>query len=311
MKISYVIPCYNSERTLSRVVDEIKKTMETQKKYSYEIILVNDGSEDNTIDAIRRLCTENDMITGIDMAKNFGQHAALMAGLNCAIGDVMVCLDDDGQSPANEVFKLIEKIEAGYDVVYANYENKKHSPFRNFGSKVNGIMAEKMLGKPKKLYVSSYFAVRRFVVEEMVKYQNAYPYVIGLILRTTKNICNVNVNHRKREVGKTGYTFKKLLALWINGFTAFSEKPLRVATIAGVLVAMCGAGFTIWTIVNKMTNPNVPLGWSSTIAVILFVGGMILVVLGMIGEYIGRIYICLNKSPQYVVREVIGNGKVE
>ncbi len=305
MKISYVIPCYRSMNTLEAVVDEIKEAMSKLDKYAYEIVLINDCSPDDTISTIRKICKENDNVIGLDMAKNFGQHAALMAGFRHVTGDVVVCLDDDGQTPANEVDKLLAKIEEGYDVVYAKYEEKKHSTFRNLGSWMNKVMTEVLLGKPKDLYVSSYFAARRYVIDEMARYTNAFPYVIGLVLRTTNRICNVTVNHREREIGTSGYSIGKLLALWINGFTAFSVKPLRIATFGGVIVAMLGFLYTIYIIINKLINPAVPTGWSSTMALILIIGGLILAVLGMIGEYIGRIYICLNNSPQYVIREQI------
>ncbi|MBQ6811851.1 MAG: glycosyltransferase family 2 protein [Agathobacter sp.] len=303
MKISYVIPCYRSMNTLEAVVAEIKEAMEKMTQHTYEIVLINDCSPDDTISMIRKLCKENDNIVGLDMAKNFGQHAALMAGFRHVTGDVVVCLDDDGQTPANEVDKLLAKIEEGYDVVYAKYEEKKHSAFRNLGSWMNKVMTEVLLGKPKDLYVSSYFAARRYVIDEMAKYTNAFPYVIGLVLRTTNRICNVSVKHREREIGTSGYSIGKLLALWINGFTAFSVKPLRIATFGGVVVAMLGFLYTIYIIVNKFINPAVPMGWSSTMALILIIGGLILAVLGMIGEYVGRIYICMNNSPQYVIRE--------
>ena len=310
-KISFVIPCYCSEQTIEHVVNEIDDKMALLHHPEYEIILVNDASSDGTFNKLRELCSIKDNILAIDMAKNFGQHAALMAGFHFCTGDVVVCLDDDGQTPASEVDKLLDKIGEGYDVVYAKYPNKKHSGFRNFGSKVNKLMTEQLLGKPKELYVSSYFAARRFVIEEMIKYKNAYPYVIGLVLRTTKKICNVEVNHRERENGKSGYSFKKLLGLWINGFTSFSVKPLRFATVTGIFVALIGFIYAIWTVINKFTNPAVPLGWSSTIAIMLLLGGMVLFVLGMIGEYVGRIYICLNNSPQYVIREIISGGNYE
>ena len=163
-----------------------------------------------------------------------------MAGLGKSKGDYVVCLDDDGQTPANEVFKLLDALNDGSDAVYARYGHKQHSLFRNFGTAMNEWMASVMLGKPKELFVSSYFAVRRFVVDEMIKYESSYPYVIGLVLRTTKRIVNVDVNHRKREVGASGYTFSKLMALWINGFTAFSIKPLRIATLSGTIFAFLG-----------------------------------------------------------------------
>lgn len=307
--ISFVIPCYRSEQTIGGVVEEIDTTMKTLDAYDYEIVLVNDCSPDDTFAAIRALCAQRSDICGISLSANFGQHAALMAGFRHAHGDIVICLDDDGQTPASEVGKLLGKIEEGYDVVYAKYAQKRHSGFRNFGSKVNELMARVMLGKPKELYLSSYFAARRFVVDEMLRYTNPYPYVIGLVLRATKNITNVEVTHREREVGTSGYTFGKLLGLWFNGFTAFSIKPLRIATALGCLTACAGFLYGIYTIIKKFVNPNVPIGFSAIMAVLVFLGGMIMLMLGMIGEYIGRVYISLNNSPQYVIRECINAGQ--
>ena len=308
-KISFVIPCYRSEQTIGHVVAEIDDKMRELKDYEYEVIMVNDCSPDHTLEALRKLCGErasgNGVRKGISFSKNFGQHSALMAGLRASEGDYVVCLDDDGQTPANEVDKLIGKLEEGFDAVYAQYEHKKHSLFRNLGSKVNELMTRVMLEKPKELYISSYFAVRRFVVEDMIRYENSYPYVIGLVLRSTKSITNVTVNHRDREQGSSGYTLKKLLGLWFNGFTAFSVKPLRIATAMGSFCAILGFVYGIFTIIKKLINPDVPMGFSSTMAAIVFFGGMVMLMLGMIGEYIGRIYISLNNSPQYVIRETI------
>ena len=304
-KVSFVIPCYRSEHTLPHVIAEIEATMEKLAQYSYEVVLVNDCSPDNTLGTIRKLCEERSNIKGISFARNFGQHAALMAGLRHTTGDYVVCLDDDGQTPADEVGKLLGKLEEGYDAVYAKYDHKQHSTFRNLGSKVNELMTRMMLDKPAELYISSYFAVRRFVVEDMIRYENSYPYVIGLVLRATKNITNVDVHHREREEGSSGYTLKKLLGLWFNGFTAFSVKPLRIATVFGGISAACGFLYGFYTIIKKLVNPDVPMGFSSLMTAIVIFGGMIMIMLGLIGEYIGRIYISMNNSPQYVIRERI------
>ncbi len=306
-KISFVIPCYRSARTIEGVVAEIQDTMAAIPQYVYEIILVNDCSPDETFEVIKVLCVRYNNITGVSLARNFGQHAALMAGLRKAGGDIIVCLDDDGQTPADEVGKLLAGIENGSDVVYASYENKHHSAFRNFGTWMNDIMTRMMLGKPKELHLTSYFAAKRFVVDSMLRYENSYPYIIGLVLRATRNISNVPVNHRSREVGTSGYTMKKLLGLWFNGFTAFSILPLRIATITGVIFAGAGFIYGIYTVVKKFVNPQVPLGFSSLMAAVVFIGGMLMIMLGLIGEYIGRIYISINNSPQYVVKEEVGN----
>ena len=299
--ISFVIPCYRSEQTIGSVVKEIDDTMAGLMDYDHEIILVNDCSPDNTFDTIKELCGSHSNITGIDLAKNFGQHSALMAGLRESKGDYVICLDDDGQTPADEAGKLIDALEKGSDAVYARYAHKKHSLFRNFGTLMNEKMAQYMLGKPKDLFVSGYFGVKRFVVEDMIRYENAYPYVIGLVLRSTRRIVNVDVNHRSREIGTSGYTFMKLMNLWINGFTAFSVKPLRLATGLGAIMAVLGFLYGIFTVI-KYFLIDVPMGFSSLMSVLVFVGGMLMLMLGMVGEYIGRIYISMNNSPQYVIR---------
>ncbi|MBD5496090.1 MAG: glycosyltransferase family 2 protein [Lachnospiraceae bacterium] len=307
--VSFVIPCYNSSRTLGKVVEEIRSTMEGMKQYDYEIILINDCSPDDTFEEIRNICEADEKVCGVNLARNFGQHAALMAGFRYVHGDIVVCLDDDGQTPAEEVGKLLVKIDEGYDVVYARYKHKKHSAFRNLGSKVNELMARVMLGKPKDLYLSSYFAAKRFIIDEMVRYTNPYPYVIGLVLRTTRKIANADVNHREREIGTSGYTIGKLFALWFNGFTAFSIIPLRIATVIGALAAVAGFIYGSYTIIRKLVDPNVVIGFSSIMSAIMFIGGMLMLMLGIIGEYIGRIYISLNNSPQYVIRESIDERK--
>ena len=304
-KVSFVIPCYCSALTIEKVINEIQDAMAKLSAYTYEVILVNDCSPDNTFEVIEELCGKYSNICGVNLAKNFGQHGALMAGFHQVTGDILVCLDDDGQTPADEVDKLLAEIENGQDVVYARYDHKKHSLFRNFGSWVNEKMAQFLLGKPKELFVSSYFAARRFIVDEMIKYENAYPYVIGLVLRTTKRISNVTVKHREREIGTSGYTLGKLLALWFNGFTAFSTKPLRIATVGGSVFAIIGFLYGIYTIIKKFVNPIVPLGYSALMSAIIFMGGMIMLILGLVGEYIGRMYICMNSAPQFVVRDLI------
>lgn len=303
--VSFVIPCYRSAQTIGKVVAEIDRAMEKLPAYTHEIVLVNDSSPDDTFEVIRGLSAQREDLCGINLARNFGQHAALMAGFRHTRGDVVVCLDDDGQTPADEVGKLLAQIEQGSDVVYAKYNHKQHSGFRNFGSKVNELMTRVMLGKPKELYLSSYFAAKRFVIEEIIRYTNPYPYVIGLVLRTTKKIVNVEVTHREREVGVSGYTLGKLLGLWFNGFTAFSIKPLRIATAMGCITAVCGFLYGIYTVIKKFVNPAVPIGFSAMMAALVFIGGMIMLMLGLIGEYIGRIYISLNNSPQYVIRECV------
>ena len=310
--VSIVIPCYRSETMIMGVVEDIDKEMYKLKdKFAYEIILVNDGSPDGTFDTIRRLCQAKNYITGVNLSRNFGQHAALMAGFRQMNGEFLVCLDDDGQTPPVAIGDLLQELEEGSDVVYAKYEHKHHNAFRNFGSRINDWMLCFMLGKPKDLYISSFFAARRFIVDEMLHYQNAFPYVIGLVLRVTKNIKNVTVEHHDRRTGKSGYTMKKLFSLWFNGFTSFSEKPLRIATVMGVGCAGVGFLYGVYTIIKKLVNPLVPVGFSALMAAIVFIGGMLMLMLGVIGEYVGRMYICMNNAPQYAIREIVNDKSKE
>ncbi|MBR5360231.1 MAG: glycosyltransferase family 2 protein [Lachnospiraceae bacterium] len=304
-KISFVIPCYRSEKTLAGVVTELQDKLKSMEdKYTYEVILVNDDSPDDTYGVIKTIAENTDNVLGISLARNFGQHAALMAGFHYVTGDIVVCLDDDGQTPAFEVDKLLDAVNAGADVAYARYAHKKHSFFRNFGSFVNEKMLQFLLKKPKELIVSSYFAAKRFVIDEVIKYDKSYPYMMGLVLRTTNRIVNVEVDHREREVGRSGYTLGKLLTLWMNGFTAFSVTPLRVSTWCGCIFAVFGFLYGIYTIIKHFVVGIAPWGYDSLMSMLSFIGGMILMMLGLTGEYIGRMYISMNNAPQYIIREM-------
>lgn len=306
--ISLVIPCYGSENTLTGVVEEIQSVFQ-RITYEYEIILVNDYSPDKVWDVITRMAQTNKQIIGINMSRNFGQHAALMAGYRESSGEIIVSLDDDGQAPIEKIPELLKKIEEGYDLVYGKYPIIKQDKFRIFGSYVNDKMTEIMLGKPHNIRVTSFYATKKFVIEEMIKYDKSYPYVIGLALRSTRNITNILVEQRKRVQGNSGYTFRKLLSLWLNGFTAFSVKPLRIATFSGLICAFIGFLYGIYIIIHKILNPIVPMGYSSMMAIILLIGGVIMLLLGIIGEYVGRIYVSVNNAPQYVIKEKVGKTK--
>lgn len=304
-KLSFVIPCYGSALTIERVVGGIKETIGKIENYDYEIILVNDNSPDHVWDVIKSIVKKEVLVKGVNLTKNFGQHAALMAGYNYCTGDIIISLDDDGQTPVDESLLLVQKIEEGYDVVYGSYSHKQHNKFRNLGTVLNNKMAEFLLEKPKQLSLTSYFAMTSIILKEIIRYDNTYPYVMGLVLRSTKKIASVPVNHRKRESGTSGYTMRKLINLWVNGFTSFSVKPLRISAFVGILFSILGGVYALLIIVKKIYDSTVVMGWSSIACLLLIIGGLILFALGIIGEYIGRIYICINKSPQYVVREVV------
>lgn len=307
MDLSVVIPCYRSAKTLPTVVGDIKSLFSQRPEMKYEIILVNDGSPDNTYEVIKQLVAESDNIVGIDIAKNQGQQSAVMAGLRYSEGNLVMVSDDDGQTPVEVALQLIDKIEEGYDIVCADYVRRgKRTLFRKIGTAANHWMMKNLLDKPDDVPANIYFVAKRFVVEEMVRYENPYPFIMGQMLRTTHNIGSVQVEQKARLTGESGYNLKRLLSLWITGITTFSIKPLRFATFFGAFVAVAGFIMAIVLIIMKLVSHNIALGWTSLITTNLIIGGMIMLLIGVIGEYIGRIYLSLNKSPQYVVREVIG-----
>lgn len=305
--ISFVIPCYCSEKTLGDVVELIQNTVASREGFEAEIILVNDCSPDNTWGLIEDLHRKYGNVVGVDLAKNSGQTCAVMAGLRTSKGDLVTVSDDDGQTPIDRVFEFYDYMQEGnFDVVCANYVSRgKRSLFREFGSWANQTMVKFFLDEPKGMHTSGFFLAKRFIVDEMVKYNNAFPHIGGLMLRTTHNIGNIDMSMRDRAAGRSNYNFTKLLRIWVNGITTFSIKPLRLAVIFGMTMVLLGIIAIVALVIGKFTNPNLTIGWTSMIATTIMIGGMILFVLGVIGEYIGRIYLSLNQNPQYVVRQVL------
>ena len=304
--LSFVVPCYRSADTIGAVVREITDTLQTRaEEFDHEIILVNDGSPDNVAEVIIGLCKTYPQIVFINLSRNFGQHSAIMAGFARVRGEVVICLDDDGQTPANECFKLVDRVLDGYDIVYADYLRRKQNALRNLGSRFNAACNHFFYGHPRSLKVNSYFACQRFVVDAALAYPNPFPFVSGLLFQSVSRYCNVPVTHRSREHGRSGYTLRKLISLWTNGVTAFSIKPLRFASYLGWVTAAIGFIFAIVTVVRKIVTPDIEAGWSSTIAVMLVLGGILITLIGIVGEYIGRIYLSINRCPQYVVRNTI------
>ena len=312
-KISFIIPCYGSEKTVGIVIDEIeKKLKEKEEKYDYEIIAVNDQSPDNVWNVLKEIAKNNKKIKLINLAKNMNRPGALMAGMSKVTGDYIVLMDDDGQCPMDNLWDLIKPLEEGHDVSIAKYPQYKQSIFKSFGTIVNRKMTEIVIGKPKDLSFTNFSAMKRYIVEEIKQYKNPYPYMTGLLLRTTSDIVNVKMEERERISGSTNFTLRKMLNLWINGFTAFSVKPLRISTVIGIITALVGFIYGIYIILHKLfVHSAVLQGYSSTMAIILFIGGIIMMMLGIIGEYIGRIYISINNSPQYVIKEMINMEKGE
>lgn len=301
-RVSVVIPVYNSASTIERLCVQLIE--ELSERWRLQIVLVDDGSADNSAALCRRLHERHPgVVTCVFLSRNFGEHNAVMAGLNHAEGDYCVIMDDDFQNPTSEVERMFQEIGRGHDVVYARYEQKRHSLWRNCGSRLHNAMATRALGKPKGLYLSSFKAMSRFVVREIVKYQGPDPYLDAIILRITRNIGVVDVSHQAREHGVSGYTFKKLLGLWGNMIVAFSIWPLRLIGLYGLVIAVVGAGYSFFTLAEwwvpgwdepELSEKLHAFGW--------LYRGSILVTLSIIGEYVGRISNNLSSAPQFAVR---------
>lgn len=303
---SFVIPCYKSSQTIRTVVESTSEEMKRLGKTEFEFVLVNDCSPDGgeTIRVLKQLAQEYLYVKVIDLAKNVGQHGAIMAGLRNASGDVFVGMDDDMQTRPSELHKLFKAFEEGADVVYGAYPQKKESPFRLFGSWVNKMCSVICLGRPKDLVTSSFWVMRKYVRDSIIQYDGSHPYLLGLILRATSYIVSVPVEHFEREVGQSGYTFKTLLKLWSN-MIGFSVMPLRIALYGGVGLSALSFLYLLYLFILKLAVPTLTNGWASVIGAIFFSLGVLLLFMGLIGEYIGRTYLHLNKEPQYVVREAI------
>ena len=303
--ISIVIPCYNSQATIRKVVEMVMEEFKKMEQYECEFVLVNDGSpKDDTYGEIRRLGEDYANVKGVNLLRNFGQHNALMAALHYTSGDYILGMDDDMQTHPSQISKLIHKMEEGFDLVYGCYPKKKNSFLKNLSSKINEVSSRILLGRPKNIVSSNFWMITRQVRDEVIKYDSFNPYIDGIFYRTTHKIGNVEVEHFKREVGTSNYTLKKLLKLWL-AYWNYSVIPLRISSVLGGISAAGGFLAALCIIIYKMIDPTVVVGWSSTMCIVVVFAGLILMVLGIIGEYLGKMILILNRTPQFIVRETI------
>jgi glycosyltransferase involved in cell wall biosynthesis len=302
MELSVIIPVYNAEATIEKLLDKLFLEL---SDLEFEVILVNDSSRDSSEVVCERLATNRSNLTFVSLRKNFGEHNAVMCGLNFCKGDFVVIIDDDFQNPPSEILKLLDEIKKGYDVVYSRYAKKRHHLLRNLGSALNDRVANVLIDKPKDLYLSSFKMIRRELVQEIIKYQGPFPYIDGLILRCTNSFSSVLVRHDQREDGRSGYTFKKLVSLYLNMFINFSIVPLRVFTVIGIVLVFLGTVLAAVVVVERIGNPDLRPGWATTTILILITSGFQTVFLGLIGEYLGKQYLDQNKTPQWVVKKVV------
>jgi glycosyltransferase involved in cell wall biosynthesis len=301
LKLSICIPVFNGARTIAALVDECIASLAAH--YTLEFVLVNDYSSDDSDAVCKALATRHAFVKYISLRKNFSEHNAVMCALNYATGDFTVIIDDDFQNPPGEIRALVEEARKGYDVVYSRYAAKRHHFFRNLASRFNNLVANWLLDKPADLYLSSFKVINADIVKRITRYQGPSPYIDGLILRETRSITSVLVEHEERREGKSNYTLAKLVSLWLNMFINFSIKPLRLFALFGMAVTLFSFAAAVGFIIQKLLNPDLQIGWTSVIVSILFFAGVQIIFLGLIGEYLGKHYLHSNGTPQWVVKE--------
>jgi undecaprenyl-phosphate 4-deoxy-4-formamido-L-arabinose transferase len=304
--LSIVIPLYNAAPTLSALHAEISAL---HVEGGHELILVNDGSRDETEAVALKLTRESRIpMTFVSLSRNFGEHNAVLAGLRAVSGRYAVTMDDDLQNPPAEALKLLAVAEAEKrDVVFGIYDRKEHSWWRNAGSRLTNLIADFVVEKPRGLYLCSFRCLSRFVVDEIVKSRTPYPYIDGLIFQVTQNVGTARVRHVERAQGTSGYNFRKLVRLWISMLVNVSILPLRLMTLAGMITSALGFLAVIEVVLEHVLY-GTPTGWSSLMAAMLLLSGTQLLLLGILGEYVGRIYLGVSEKPQSVVRETVRSG---
>ncbi|MBL0900789.1 MAG: glycosyltransferase family 2 protein [Reyranella sp.] len=306
--LSIVVPVYNGAATVGELVRALRAL---DIEGGLEIVLVVDGSPDNSLDVCKQLVTEPGApVIVLSLSRNFGEHNAVMAGLARARGDYVINMDDDLQNPPEEVRRLFEHARDGrYDAVYTYYEDKKHEPWRNLGSRFTNWCADRLIDKPPGLYLSSFRCISAFVRERITaSYEGPFPYVDGLIFQVTQNVGRLQVAHLPRAEGRSNYTLRRLIRLWLAMFLNFSVMPLRLATLLGLGFGALGALAAAITIVEAIISDKPPQGWASLMVAVLVLAGVQLVVLGMIGEYLGRMFLAVNRKPQYLVRDIFSRS---
>lgn len=301
-KISIVVPVYKSQECLEELARRIDGTLR-----NYELILVNDCSPDKSWNVICSISKKNRNVIGINLRKNAGQDNALMAGLRQAGGEYVVIMDDDLQHDPAFIPRLYETVSTGYDVCYANFENKRQALWKNLGSWLNGKVAQAVIQKPEKIYLSPYKIIAKKLVDEIVNYDGPYPYVDGLIFRLTTSITQIDAEHRKRLAGRGNYNLIRSIRVFLKLATNFSVIPLRVSTFAGFFISVIALLLIVYYLYEYFFLGTTIEGWTTLAILILMIGGAVLVSLGMIGEYIGRIFMVLNNAPQYSIKEIIRN----
>lgn len=308
MKVSIVIPVYRSAETLPRLIDRINSSV--RGVLDFELICVDDSSPDDSWDVLCRLSVSYGELRCVQLMRNFGQHNALMCGFRHSTGDVVVTIDDDLQHEPECIPKLVScLVDLNADLVYGVYSEKRHANGRNLGSSLVNHFYRLIFRMP--VTVTSFRAIKRELVDAILRYDLNFTYIDGLLAWNTQRIEMITVPHHERVDGKSGYTLGKLVGLAMNVFTNFSLLPLQAVSLVGMCAAIGGIGLGLWFLVAAIFSLIEVPGYASTIVAVLILGGLQLLSLGIMGEYLGRLHINVNRKPQYTIRKVLSPPTAE
>lgn len=301
--ISVVIPVYGSARILPALADRLQSALLgiTAHSDKFEVLLVHDNGPDDAWDVIQELANTRPWLKGINLRRNAGQHNAVMAGFAHAAGRFVVTMDDDLQHDPDDIQRIIATLRQGADLCYVRFESRRHALWKRAGSAFNDIVASRLLNKPRNLYLSPFRGMQREICEIALTYRGPFVYVDGLLLQSTSNYTTITGRHHARQDGRSGYSLRKSISLWLQMATSFSIVPLRFVSFAGIAASALSFVFALGVVIRKLAEPEMAVGWPSLIVAILFMGGLQLLALGAIGEYVGRILLNVNNRPQYVV----------
>ena len=303
MDFSVIIPVYNSKETLEELFNGIKSTFEDLGK-SFEVIAIEDGSSDNSWEVLESLKEQHpSLLTIIRLTKNYGQHNATLCGFEYSEGDLLVTIDDDLQTNPAEIKKLCAKYnESEADLTYGYYKKKRHSPLRNLGSKFLKRSSKQLFKAPGE--GSSFRLIRKELAKNILHHLQNFVFIDELLLWYTDNIDFAEVRHEKRKHKKSGYSYFKLFKLFTNIIVYYTAVPLKIMTYGGFFLSLISFLLGLRFILRKIFL-NVELGYTSLIVAILFSTSLILFCLGIIGEYLRRIYTVQNKKPPYSIKKIV------
>lgn len=303
--VSVVIPCYNSEKSLGKILKEMKTSFGDWGINKYEILLVMDSPKDNTLGVALDAQKSNKKITILELNRNFGQHAAVFAGLNESRFNFIVTMDDDGQHPVSEIHKLLDLLCGDFDVVYGIAKEGEHNLLRNFFSRAAKHFTFRILNIPNAKNISSFRAFKRITIEgiDFARLNNA---VVDVVLHwNTNKFKSIKVGIVKRSEGKSNYTYFKLTKLAIQMITGYSVRPLRIATLAGVVTFFASTVLLVTITIQSIRGEILVAGYASVSLFVLFLGAVQLLTLGLIGEYLGKVHENSMGKPQYLVKNII------